>query len=407
VIASESGMPYYESLALLMLGTAKHACGQREAALCHLAEGQRIAEAAANRYIMFGIALKQAQIALESGDEAGGLEALGNAFAIGRAEGYVNTEYWEPRVMAWLCARAIAAGIEVEFARELIRVRELLPDDPATAGEGWPWKLKVYCLGESRLELDGVPVKFGRKVPKKPLSIVRVLVAHREKAVPETKVIEALWPHEEADRAHQSLAIAIHRLRDLLGGPCVERREGRLSLDRRRVWTDVWVFERLVEEADGATGARREEERAACLERALAIYRGPFLAEDLDQAWAIPMRERMRSLFSRAVTDLGMLKENRGEWEAAVRLYTKGLEMDLLAEHFYQRLMHCYARAERRAEALEVYRRCYRALARGLGIEPSKATQRLYREIADGATRPTSEAQRIQEATPIQSVPNR
>ena len=37
---------------------------------------------------------------------------------------------WRPSVMARLCARALEAGVEVEYVRDLIRKRGLISEEP-------------------------------------------------------------------------------------------------------------------------------------------------------------------------------------------------------------------------------------------------------------------------------------
>ncbi|MCI0667304.1 MAG: bacterial transcriptional activator domain-containing protein [Methylococcaceae bacterium] len=57
------------------------------------------------------------------------------------------------------------------------------------------------------------------------------------------------------------------------------------------------------------------------------------------------------------------------------------LEIDNVAEDVYRRLMDCYARSGRPAEALRVYVRCRQMLAAVLGIAPAAETEGLYRSI--------------------------
>ena len=64
----------------------------------------------------------------------------------------------------------------------------------------------------------------------------------------------------------------------------------------------------------------------------------------------------------------------------ALAYYEKCLEADPLAEGFYRLLMGCFQRLQRRAEAIEVYNRCRRALA-ALSVEPSAETRGLYEKL--------------------------
>lgn len=116
-------------------------------------------------------------------------------------------------------------------------------------------------------------------------------------------------------------------------------------------------------------------------EKALGMSKGPFLAGDGDKLWLIPLRERLRSRFLRATGKVCRAYEDSGQWDKAVECYLRALEADSLAEEFYQRLMTCYQRLGRRAEAMAVYNRCCAAFSRSLGIGPSSKTEALYLEI--------------------------
>lgn len=84
----------------------------------------------------------------------------------------------------------------------------------------------------------------------------------------------------------------------------------------------------------------------------------------------------------RTLKALGGFWEAHEAWDKAQSLYERVLEIDNVAEEAYRRLMSCYARAGRPAEALRVYRRCRQMLSLVLGIAPSAETETLYRSIA-------------------------
>ena len=117
------------------------------------------------------------------------------------------------------------------------------------------------------------------------------------------------------------------------------------------------------------------------LKHAIALYRGAFLAQEVNASWATPARERMRAKFIQAVGKLGLHLEAASRHETAIDLYLRGLEADGLVEPFYQGLMRCYERLNRRTEALSVYRRLREILSVTLGVAPSSATQRLFETL--------------------------
>jgi DNA-binding SARP family transcriptional activator len=95
-------------------------------------------------------------------------------------------------------------------------------------------------------------------------------------------------------------------------------------------------------------------------------------------------RERLRSKFLRHTARLASHLAAAQRWSEAAECYERGLEADDLAEELYRGLMECHRALGRRAEALAVYQRCRRALAAGLGVEPSPATEALHRALRIG-----------------------
>ncbi len=92
------------------------------------------------------------------------------------------------------------------------------------------------------------------------------------------------------------------------------------------------------------------------------MYIGPFLAGE-DEPWMISIRERLRSKFRRIIKRCGSYLEQAEELVRALECYERGLEADDLIEEFYLRMMHCYSRMGKPAEALSIYKRCHRVLS--------------------------------------------
>lgn len=287
--------------------------------------------------------------------------------------------HWEharlsKRVLAAMCAQALEAGTEAAYVRSLIQRFRLPPPEIGT--EAWPWAVKILVLGRFELWRDGEQLRFSGKVPKKPLALLKALVAYGGRSVPEERLIDALWPNEEADAAQKSLDITILRLRKLLGGAgTIVVSDGLLGLNAEVTWVDAWAFERRVEGFESGDGAH-DESRAA-----IDLYRGSFLPHDSGEPWSAKMRERLRGKFVHMVEAAALREEASARWERAIALYEKGLEADDLTEAFYQGLMRSHRALGRHAEAMGVFRRMRHLLSVVLGIAPSEASQSLARAL--------------------------
>jgi DNA-binding SARP family transcriptional activator len=359
-----------------------HELGKRQEAKKHLAHTFRIARQINAKNSEFWALLAEALFALDRGKKSSDLTSLQKALTIGKEEGYFNTFVDRPFAMARLCVAALEAGIEVEYVQELIRKLHIVSDTPPFHLENWPWPLKIYTLGGFRLLRDDSPIKFARKTQQRPLSMLKALLALGGKEVREDQISDALWPEADGDVAHESFATTLHRLRRLIGQEkAIQLREGRLTLDEKICWVDIRAFERILAEADAGWKKGMKDQAIGQIEKAMEIYRGPFLAGEPEQTWAVSIRERLRSKFLKNMEKMGHYWQETEQWGKALECCQKGLEIDELAEEFYQGLMTCYQQLGRRAEALSVYNRCQRILSAKLGVEPSPKTEALYQFI--------------------------
>jgi len=376
------GAPFSLGLCHLMKAHVMHGLGKDQEAEENLSHTFSIAHQTKSKNTQFLVLMAEALFAMDQGKEALGLTSLQKALAIGREGKYLDPNIDQPSVMARICAKALEAGIEVEYVQELIRRRNLIPEKRLIHLENWPWPLKIYSLGRFELLKEGKPIRFSRKAQQKPLAMLKALIAFGGKEVREDQLEDALWPEAEGDAAHQSFKTNLHRLRQLLGHEkVIHLQEGRLTLDDRFCWVDVWAFENTLEEADAHWKDERLESAVQLTEKAIQMYKRPFLAREIEQPWTISITERLRSKFLGSVVKLGHYWQQAEQWEKAVECYQKGLEIDDLAEEFYQGLMTCYQQLGRKAEALSIYNRFKKVLSATLGIEPSTKTQAIYQSM--------------------------
>lgn len=327
----------------------------------------------------------KAYYAYEDHDDACGLATVREAFTLASPMRFMNFSWWHPAIMTRLCILALEAGIEEEYVRELIVRRELLPEKPPLHLEKWPWLLKVHSLGPFHLKKHGEKIQFTGKVQKKPLELLKALVALGGKETHEGQVADLLWPEADGDAARTSLKTTLHRLRQLIGhDEAVGVREGRLIIDRRYLYVDAWGFEHSLDEAERKKEAGLVTEMETLTEKALALYRGSFLAGD-DAPWLLARREKLAERYTAAVRTMGKILLERGECRAAISRFRQGLEKQPFSERLYRGLMECLLVAGDHAEAAAVYRQCRKMLAVNLGTAPSAATETLYRKaIAAG-----------------------
>jgi ATP/maltotriose-dependent transcriptional regulator MalT len=297
-MAVEVGCPYFEVLCRLALAEILADCGDERKCASHLHTLRSIVRGIDNAHLEFTCLIGFAQIAMAHGLGRPGLNALRRGLELGRQYGYAHFLGWRPAAVARVLEHALQAAIEPDYARSLIKRRRLVPER-APGTESWPWAYRVQTFGGFRLLRHDEPLPATGKAQRRPLELLKVLIAYGGEQVAESRVTDALWPRIDGDSAHRSFTSALHRLRKLLGEDrAVVLHEGRLTLDRRYFWVDAWGFDALAAEMEATTDAAAAEKLA---ERMLALYRGPFMAGEDDAAWLIVPRERLRSRMQRAM----------------------------------------------------------------------------------------------------------
>lgn len=334
----------------------------------------------------FGCRLTRALFAFDGGQDKDGVELLREALLLGRKHSYYSLLWWwDPAAMSRLAVKALEYGIETDYVTDLIRIRKLMPEEPPVHLENWPWPVKIYTLGSFRIELSGKPVVSTGKVQKKPLELLKFVIAAGGRDVPEEWMIDALWPEAEGDAGHKSFENTVARLRKLLGSEkYLLLQEGKLTLDPRSCWVDAWAVGRIIRAAqeEWKKGARPSDRALELAEKALSHYIGPFLAGETNKAWVVSPREKLKSNCIKMVGLLVFHWKSRGAWGKAIEYLTKGLEIDELAEDLRRDLMVCYRKAGRVIDAIKTYHHFREVLARSIGMEPSDAMEALYREMS-------------------------
>ena len=377
--AVEAGVAWGEVYTRPALAQALFLAGDEAGARRELERATQVASAIGCSNAFYYMHELEAQFAEARGDRPGQLAAIARMFQVMREQGFTNSAWWRDDTMARWCRIALEHSIETGFVRGLIRRRGLRPDGPAARLEHWPWPVRVRTLGEFAIELDGEPLRFAGKVQKRPLALLKTLVAFGCVGVPEAQLAEALWPDAEGDDAHNAFVTTLQRLRKLLGQrDALLLQEGRLGLNPQLCWVDTLAFESVDPDDDAAVAEDRE--------RALLLYRGAFLAHE-DAAWAIAPRERLRARFVRlGGADVRQHVEG-ADWDGAVACLERLLQADATVEPFYQQLMRAHHRLGRSADVMATYRRCRDVLGATLQLPPSASTEALLRELgASGRT---------------------
>jgi LuxR family transcriptional regulator, maltose regulon positive regulatory protein len=276
-------------------------------------------------------------------------------------------------------ARGAAPESILETIEETAPLETPMPD-PRSA-------LRARFFGHFEMFCDDEAVPLGRN--GKALAILKYLLAHRSRPVSQDHLMGWLWPASSSKKARWSLNSAIHVLRKLLSScsPSVSvnfvlLEEGYYRLcPHVRVATDVEEFDNRYEKGRRLERTGRTPEAAAEYERAIELYRGDYLIEDLYEDWTMVERERLANAYVDMLGRLAVYYLESGQHQRSIRACYKLLEKDRCHEDSYRVLMRCYVDLGLRGRALHHYRLCEEVLEQEYGTVPSSETRSLYSSL--------------------------
>ncbi|MGV9325333.1 BTAD domain-containing putative transcriptional regulator [Streptosporangium sandarakinum] len=240
--------------------------------------------------------------------------------------------------------------------------------------------LTFRALGPFQACHGGDPVDLGGQ--RQMAVLARLLVAGG-RAVPVSMLIDELWPGEPPAQALSTVQGYVSRLRRALEPGRAPREEAEVlvsappgyALRAAPDQVDTWTFERAVK----ATGEPAEVwER---LGRALALWRGPALAEFSDLQWAATEAGRLEELRLVAVerrADAGLRLGHSGALVADLEAHASAHP---LREEAWRLLALALYRSGRQGDALGALRRARALLREELGLDLGPTLQRLESDM--------------------------
>jgi DNA-binding SARP family transcriptional activator/WD40 repeat protein len=236
-------------------------------------------------------------------------------------------------------------------------------------------------LGPLEVSYDGAPVRLGGERQR---SLLALLLTHANQLVTTERLIEQLFGADSSQSAANAVHVAVSRLRRALtcgDEEVLVTRPGGYMLAVGPDQLDATRFERLLDEGRHTLAAGDPGTAGVALHEALALWRGPALADLALLDFVAPEARRLDELRLLALMEridadlaLGRHAELVPELEALVAA-------EPLRERLRQQQMLALYRADRRADALEVYRDTSQMLRDELGLEPTRALQDLERMV--------------------------
>jgi predicted ATPase/DNA-binding winged helix-turn-helix (wHTH) protein len=256
-------------------------------------------------------------------------------------------------------------------------------------------QVQIFLFGRFEVCREGHPLPPEAWKNTKTLSLLKILAGDRGRVFSADELIEYLWPSEELDlkSASSNLRNRVADLRKILEPALARGEQSHYILTQRGgyalssesdCWVDAEEFSRLEEIGRRQQRERRLDEAINAFEKAVALYRGDYLAEDRYDDWALQSQERWRERFVEILSLLADCLARRGQYRAAIGHLERALTRSVLHETLYRQLMIYAFCAGEMARAHRAYEQCRAALERELGERPSSQTEEIYKQVKAG-----------------------
>ncbi len=259
--------------------------------------------------------------------------------------------------------------------------------------------IRIFLLGRFEVTRGERILQASAWTRRKAAALLQRLALERR--LLKEQAIEFLWPEVDPSSGANNLYRTLHTLRQTLDtalGPGTAEAtlvfQDSVFTLMDAIWVDVTEFNSLVQAGDPAS-----------LTAALHLYTGDLLPDDRYAEWTFGPRDTLRRRQREARLTLATLARGTHEYSRAVALLTPLLAQDPADELVHRELMHIYALAGRRHEALRQYQACVDALAAELDVPPDAQTTALYSSIIHGEMTPPPASILPTWVTPLQMVP--
>lgn len=278
---------------------------------------------------------------------------------------------------AWVAARRLPDG------RIVAQVRPGQREDRRRAAlPAWSSQAHVAVRVLGRTEVDVPGGGDGAWIRQRAGQLLKLLVTERGRVVSTEEIAEALWPGSPASRTPTVRAL-VHHLRQRLDRDsgldrdssgrhvsCVVRHDGGYRLGTERVEVDADAFEAAAKTGLAAIRRGRSARAREPLERAMALYRGHYLADEPYADWTVRERERLRSVAGESARALVDLQVVDGRLDAAAGTARRLAEIDPFDADTQRRLVALSLLRGRRSEAVRSYEVIREQMLRNFGEPP-------------------------------------
>lgn len=243
--------------------------------------------------------------------------------------------------------------------------------------------LRVFTFDQLRIFKQNAEVDLSKTKSRKARDLLRYMIVYRRRSVPNEVLCEMFWPGMDYQFAKSNLHSTMYLVKRLLGSNFILSTDSGYIFDpNNEVWVDADEFERIIKSAESKDIS--DEQRILLIEKALSIYKGDFMKENLYEDWVLPHRESYKEMYINALVELSTIYLTVGNISKAIEKAQIAFREDPFNEIACMTMMKAYTRCGKHTEAIKVYKRLCNFLKKELNIEPGGDLSKLYNDIVSG-----------------------
>ncbi|MEO3388502.1 hypothetical protein [Mesorhizobium sp. CAU 1741] len=280
--------------------------GRRREALAWMRQARRRAVEQRSFILIFLTCLRGAALALSSCRPHRADIYLRAAMAAGASKRFYIHQWIRRDEMARLMQRSLAAGIEADYASELIQIFDLPGNDAESK-----CNIALVTLGRFDIVVDGKSRLISAKPQRGPMSLAVHLVAAGRNGEDAETLMDRLWPEADGQSARRRLKSTVYRLRQLFGNSAaVITAAGRVTLNPAVVAVDSWRLEAISDSAGSVPAASRPD--------VIELYGGAFVHQFGDHVSLLVYRQHLERRFTALASEQAEHFCEHGDWVRAL-----------------------------------------------------------------------------------------
>jgi len=264
--------------------------------------------------------------------------------------------------------------------------------------------VEFRILGPLEVADGGGPIPLQAS---KQRALLGVLLLHPNEVVSSERLIDELWGERPPATAAKVVQTYVSHLRRALGPEMIATRAPGYLLHIEEDALDATRFRRLTAEGRRLAANAEHEHANTVYREALAMWRGPPLADVVFESFARNEVERLEEEWLGAIMERVDCKLALGHHDELVAELEPLVKQHPLRERLRAQLILALYRSGRQAHALAAYQNARRILVEELGLEPSRELQALEGAILnqDPALAATPRPRRVPSNLPATATP--